>query len=103
MTQERLGSHDDQRLPEGEGNLPPEDVEIAGGGGAVGHDHVDVGQLLDGKLGLLGGEVFWVIKGHLKDALRLSAAVLRAHALHALGEQHHQARLPHLAGADELK
>ena len=38
--------------------------------------------------------------------LRLGAAVLGSHALHAVGEQHHQPALPHplrLAGADELQ
>ena len=93
-------------LPEGKGNLPSQEVEVVGRGGAVGHDHVDVRQLLHGKLRLLRGEILWVIRGHLQEALWLSAAVLRAHALHTMREEHHQARLPHplgLARADELK
>ena len=93
-------------LPEGKGDLPSQEVEVVGGCGAVGHDHVDVGQLLDGELWLLRGEILGVIRGHLQEALWLSAAVLRTHALHTVREEHHQARLPHplgLARADELK
>ena len=39
----------------------PEEMEVVGGGGAVGHDVVDVDQLLDGKLVSQLGEILGVI------------------------------------------
>ena len=98
MTQQRLWCHDDQRLPEGQSNLPSENVEIVGGSGAVGDDHVDVGELLDGELLLLGREVLGVVAGHLEEPLGLGAAVLGSHPLHTVGQQHHQPRLSHPLG-----
>ena len=39
----------------------PEEMEVVGGGGAVGHDVVDVDQLLDGELVSQLGEILGVI------------------------------------------
>ena len=66
MTQKRLGGHDYKRLPEWESNLPPEDVKVVRGVGAIGDDHVDIDQLLDGKLLILGWKVLWIITKKIK-------------------------------------
>ena len=98
-------------------------MEVVCGGGAVGHDVVDVDQLLNGELVSQLREILWVIRGHLEEPgskvgefvsitgssvspLWSGAAVLGAHPLHAVREQHHQPGLPHplgLARADKLK
>ena len=61
MAEKRLGGHDNQRLPERQGCLSSKKMEIVGRVGAVGHDHVDVDQLLDGKLFLLRWKVLRII------------------------------------------
>ena len=98
MTQQRLGGKHHQGLSEGKTDLSAEEVEVVGGGGAVGHDVVDVDQLLDGELVRQLGEVLGVVAGHLKEPLGPGAAVLGAHALHAVGQQHHQSTLSHPLG-----
>ena len=78
MTEKRLGSEDNKRLTEWKTDLAsrqkilksvshlqdvpsPEKMEVVGGGGAVGHDVVDVDQLLDGELVSQLGEILGVI------------------------------------------
>ena len=41
MTEERLRSEDDQRLPEGQADLPPENVEVVGRRRALGKREVN--------------------------------------------------------------
>ena len=80
-------------------------MEVVGRGATVGHDHVAHGQLLHLELVVLGREILGIVCRHLEESLRLGAAVLGSHPLHAVGQQHHQAALPHplgLAGGDEL-
>ena len=66
MAEKGLRSHDDKGLPEGQGSLPSEDVKIVCRVGAVGHDHVDVDQLLDSKLLLLWWKVLRIITNNIK-------------------------------------
>lgn len=115
MTKKRLGSHDDKRLPEGQGSLPSENMEIVCRVGADSHDHVDVYQLLDSKLFLFRWKVLRIITkyfkftaslsntttlsslcipGHLQESLRPGRAVLWPHPLHPMGQQHDQPTLP---------
>ena len=61
MAEKRLGCHDDQGLSEWKGNLSSENMEIVSRGGAVGHNHVDVDQLLDSELFILWREIFRII------------------------------------------
>lgn len=70
MTKQRLGSHDDERLAERQRYLATQNVEIVGGTGAVGHDHVDVTELLDGELVFDGREVLRVVGTKLEEAFR---------------------------------
>jgi hypothetical protein len=105
MTQQTLGSHHDERLPERQGDLSPHDVEEVGRGGAVGDDPVDVVELAHGKLVALWWEVLWVVGGHLQEALQAGAGVLGTHALEAVREEHDEAALAHPLGLtrrDEL-
>merc|ERR1711892_1364603 len=62
--------------------------------GAVCHNHVDIGKLMDGKLGILCREYIRVICAHLKEPLWSGRTMLGAHPLHSVGEQHHQPALP---------
>ena len=57
-------------LPERQLDLPPEQMGVVGGCGAVGHDHVVAVQLLHGELRLLGGEVLGVVTAQLQEPLR---------------------------------
>ena len=105
MTQQRLGRQHDQRLAERQRNLAPQQMEVVAGGGAVRHDPVDVVQLPDGKLLRLGREVVGIVRAHLQEPLDAGRRMLRTHALHAVGQQHHQTALAHpfrLAGRHEL-
>ena len=79
VPQQRLGRHHDQRLPKRQCGLTAEDVEVVGGVGAVGYDHVDVAELLDGELVLLRWEVLGVVGTQLQESFRAGGAVLRAH------------------------
>lgn len=105
VTQQRLGRAQDQGLAEGQSDLAAQDVIVVGGRRAVGHDPVDVVQLPSAKLIGLRGEVVGIVAAHLQEALDAARRVLGSHALHAVGQQHHQARLAHplgLTAGDEL-
>ena len=105
QTQQGLGRHDDERLPEGQTDLSSQDVEIVGRCGAVGNDHVDVAQLFDGELFFHRREVLGVVGAKLQKPFRTRRGVLRTHAFHAVRQQHDQSRLANplgLAAGQEL-
>merc|ERR1711892_761152 len=66
--------------------------------GAVCHNHVDIGKLMDGKLGILCREYIRVICAHLKEPLWSGRTMLGAHTLHSVRKKHHQAGLSHPLG-----
>jgi hypothetical protein len=84
MTQQRLGCHHNQRLAERQSDLTPQNVVVVGRGGAVCHNPIDVVQLADGEFFTLGREVVWIVRGHLQEALKAGARVLRALSLHKI-------------------
>ncbi len=80
-------------------------MEIVGRPRAVGDDHVDVSELLDGELLLDGREVLGVVGAQLQEPLGPGGRVLGSHALHAVGQEHDEAGLADplgLAARDEL-
>ena len=79
--QQGFRSHQHQGFAEGQGDLSAENVAVVGRVGAVGNDHVDVAELLDGEIVLLGREVLWVVGAQLEETLRTGGAVLRTHTL----------------------
>lgn len=105
VAQQRLRRHQDERLAERQRDLAAQDVVIVGWGRAVGDDPVDVVQLPDGEVVGLWREVVRVVGRHLQEPFQAGRRVLGAHALHAVRQQHHQARLAHplrLAARHEL-
>lgn len=57
----RLGTQVFKRVSHLQDVASPEEMEVVGRGGAVGHDVVDVDQLLDGELVSQLGEILGVI------------------------------------------
>ena len=57
----RLGTQVLDRVSHLQDVASPEEVEVVGRGGAVGHDVIDVDQLLDGELVSQLGEILGVI------------------------------------------
>ena len=72
-------------VPERKADLSSQKMEVVSRSGAVGHNVIDVNQLLDGKLVIQLREVLRVITGHLKEPLRSGTAVLWSHSLHTMG------------------
>ncbi|GIX20403.1 MAG: hypothetical protein KatS3mg120_2079 [Erythrobacter sp.] len=86
MAQQRLGAHDDQRLPEIAQHLPAQHVEVVGRRGDVAHAHI-------------------VIGAQLEEALEPRRGVLRPLALVTVRQEHHEAigaQPLALAAGDEL-
>lgn len=73
MAQQALRRHENEGLPEGQGDLSPEDVEQIGRCGAVCHDPVDVMELAYREVVALGGEVVGIVRGHLEKTFEASA------------------------------
>lgn len=125
MSEQTLGCHDHQWLAEGKLNLPckqnihvslqksstkvathtPKDVEIGCWSGAIGHNHVDVGELLDSEFILQRWEILWIISTKLKESFRSGRRVFRTHAFHSMGQEHDKSGLTDpfgLTTGDEL-
>ena len=86
MAQQRLRRHQVQRFPVGPVQLATQDVEVVGGGRAVGDDPV-------------------VFRRELQEAFQAGGGMFRALAFIAVRQQHHQARHPQpfrFARVDEL-
>ena len=86
MSQKRFWCHDNQRLPEWQGDLSAQDVEVICGSGTIGDDHVDVGQLLNGEFVFQRWEIFGVIGAKLEETFRSGRGVFGTHTFHAVGK-----------------
>ena len=102
-----LGRHDDERLAEGQLGLTTQQVHHVGGRGRIGHDHVDVVQLLHGRVLVVRRRRYLVriVVAELEEALEARRRVLGSHALVAVRQEHDEAGLARplgLTGGDEL-
>uniref|UniRef100_A0A146YLN3 Uncharacterized protein n=1 Tax=Fundulus heteroclitus TaxID=8078 RepID=A0A146YLN3_FUNHE len=105
VAQQRLGRENDQRLPEGQQDLPPQNVEVVPRTGAVHHDPVTVVELAHGKVLRDVRHDVRVVVAHLEEPLGPSRRMFWTHSLHAVGQQQNDAVLPDPLGltrADEL-
>lgn len=81
-------------------------MEEVARGGAVDNNPIAVIQLIDVEIGFFKvWQDVWVIVAHLQEPLWAGGGMFWTHALHAMGQQQHDAILPHplgLSRADEL-
>mmetsp|Transcript_20449 Transcript_20449/g.61578 ORF Transcript_20449/g.61578 Transcript_20449/m.61578 type:complete len:288 (+) Transcript_20449:529-1392(+) len=101
VSQQVLGRHDDERLPELPVDLTAQDVEVVCGGGAVDHGpigglHLPAQVASAHPLGLVdGGHCVRVLIHPLQEAFYPPAAVLGALPVIAMRQQAHKPALPH--------
>ena len=87
MSQKRFWCHDNQRLPEWQGDLSAQDVEVICGSGTIGNDHVDVGQLFDGEFVFQRWEIFGIIGAKLEETFGSGRRVFGAHTFHTVRKE----------------